>query len=334
MRSYARRLVTGLLAAEPLLRRARRRSPPGITVLMYHEVLGDDESAEAWTAVRVSELRQQIEYLKTAADILSIDEALTRGDAARPAAVLTFDDGGAGNHQHLLGVVEEARVPVTVYVATGHVESGRLYWFDRVVNALQVDEPLSLDLRDVGLGTYAVGPPSGASNWAQIQRLLVDIKAAGVERNEELAGIVEERARAAGGAVSAPLKPMTVQQIRELAACPHVTIGAHSHAHSLLTQMSPADTTADVAKSRRLLQQWTGQSVEHFAYPSGEYDARVRENVVSCGFRTAVTTEKRLWRSGCDVFAIPRMSVGRYDSASSFRLSLGGGAESVLRAQF
>lgn len=329
-----RRLLMGLLATEPLLRRARRRSPPGIAVLMYHEVLGDDAVAEAWTAVRVSELRSQIDYLKSAFDIVSIDEALTRGDAARPAAVLTFDDGGAGNHQHLLPVVEEMRVPVTVFVATGHVESGQLYWFDRVVNALQVIAPISLDLRDVGLSVYSVGPPSGANNWAQIQRLLVDIKAGGVERNDEFAGIVEERARAAGGAVRAPLQPMTVQQVRELAASPHVTIGAHSHAHSLLTQMSGADTTADVAKSRQLLQQWTGQAVEHFAYPSGEYDARVRENVVGCGFRTAVTTEKRLWRQNCDLFAIPRMSVGRYDSASGFRLSLGGGPESVLRAQF
>jgi hypothetical protein len=74
--------------------------------------------------------------------------------------------------------------------------------------------------------------------------------------------------------------------------------------------------------------------VEHFAYPSGEYDARVRENIMSCGFRTAVTTEKRLWRKGCDPFAIPRMSVGRYDSASTFKLALSGGPESVLRAQF
>ena len=334
MRSHARRLLVGLLATEPLLRRARRRSPPGVTVLMYHEVLGDDDSAEAWTAIRVSELRRQIEYLRSEVDILSIDEALTRGDAVRPAAVLTFDDGGAGNHQHLLPVLDEARVPVTVYVATGHVESGRLYWFDRVVNALQVVEPLKLDMRDVGLSEYAVGPPSGANNWAQIQRLLVDIKAAGVERNEELGTLVEERARAAGGAVRAPLQPMTINQVRELAACPHVTIGAHSHAHSLLTQMSATDAAADVAKSRQLLQQWTGQSVEHFAYPSGGYDTRVRDIVAGCGFRTAVTTEKRLWRPGCDPFAIPRMSVGRYDSASSFRLALGGGAESVLRAQF
>ena len=59
------RLLTGLLATEPL---ARRRSSPGVTVLMYHEVLGDDD-AEAWTAVRVSELRRQIEYLKSAVDI-------------------------------------------------------------------------------------------------------------------------------------------------------------------------------------------------------------------------------------------------------------------------
>jgi peptidoglycan/xylan/chitin deacetylase (PgdA/CDA1 family) len=329
-----RRLVKGLLATDLLLRRAHRRTPPGIAVLMYHEVLGDDDSIEAWSAVRASDLRRQIEYLKSAVDIMSIDEALTRGDAVRPAAVLTFDDGGAGNYQYLLPVVEEARVPVTVFVATGHVESGRVYWFDRVVNALQVVKPLSLDLRDAGLSVYAVGPPSGADNWAQIQRLLLDIKAAGVERNEELGTLVEERARAAGAAVRAPLQPMTIEQVRKLAACPHVTIGAHSHAHSLLTQMSAADATADVAMSRRLLQQWTGQSVEHFAYPSGGYDASVREIVVGCGFRTAFGTEKRLWRSGSDLFAIPRLSIGRYDSNSRLRIALAGGTESVLRAQF
>ena len=298
-----RRLLTGLLASEPVLRRARRRSPPGVTVLMYHEVLGDDDHVEAWTAIRVSELRRQIDYLKSAFDILSMDEALTRQRATRPGVVLTFDDGGAGNHRHLLPVVKEARVPVTVFVSTGHVESGRPYWFDRVMNALQVTKPITLDLEDVGLGVYAVGPPSGADNWAQIQRLLVDIKAAGLPRNDELATIVEQRAKSAGAALRAPLQPMNIQQVRELAASAHVTIGAHSHAHSLLTQMSAADTTSDVAKSRRLLQEWTGQPVEHFAYPSGEYDARVRENVMNCGFRTAVTTEKRLWRSGCDPLA-------------------------------
>ena len=62
------RVLTGLLATEPLLHRARRRSSPGVTVLMYHEVLGDDD-AEAWTAVRVSELRR--------------DEALTRNVKSR-----------------------------------------------------------------------------------------------------------------------------------------------------------------------------------------------------------------------------------------------------------
>ena len=76
------RLLTVLLATEQLLHRARRRSSPVVTVLMYHEVLGDDD-AEAWTAVRVSELRRQIEYLKSAVDILSLDEALTRNVKSR-----------------------------------------------------------------------------------------------------------------------------------------------------------------------------------------------------------------------------------------------------------
>jgi peptidoglycan/xylan/chitin deacetylase (PgdA/CDA1 family) len=327
-----RRLLTRALSSETLLQRARMRARTAITVLMYHELLADDEPAEAWTALPISSFVRQIEYLKAHFEILSIDAALERGPAERPAVVLTFDDGGAGNHRHLLPLVDQLAVPVAVFIATGQIESGRPYWFDRVMNALQVDRPVRLDLRPLGLGEYEVGPPSGAANWTRIQRLLVDIKAAGVERNDELADAVELRARQSGFAARGPLQPMSIEQVRELAQCKYVTIGAHSHAHSLLTQLPASAVAADIGHSREQLRAWTGQPVTHFAYPSGAHDASVRREVSRAGFRTAFTTEETLWRPGGDDLAIPRMGVGRYDSLDRFKLALSGGPRAVARS--
>jgi peptidoglycan/xylan/chitin deacetylase (PgdA/CDA1 family) len=326
-----RQMVMNALSSEPLLRRARARAAAAITVLMYHELLGDDQPVEAWTAIKVSEFRQQMHYLRTHFDVLSIDEALVRKPSSRPAAVVTFDDGGAGNHRYLLPLVEQLSLPVAVFVATGHVESGRSFWFDRVMNALQVDRRLEVDLRNKGLGVYTVTAPSGASNWVNIQRLLSDIKAAGVERNDELADAVEARVTEQGVRRSTPLLPMSIKQVHELASSRFVTIGAHSHTHSLLTQLPNVELVADIIRSRQLLQEWTGQSVSHFAYPSGANDARVRNEVAACGFRSAFTTAELLWQPGCDHLAIPRMGLGRYDAFSRFKVAMCGGPGPLLR---
>jgi peptidoglycan/xylan/chitin deacetylase (PgdA/CDA1 family) len=324
-----RRLVTGALSSEAIVARARRRAARSTTVLMYHELLPDDEVVEAWTVVTASTFRRQMEYVRRHYDIVSIDEALARDGGRRPAAVITFDDGGAGNHEHLLPLIDSMELPITVFVATGHVEAGRPYWFDRVMNALQVKEPVQIDLRESGLGTYAVQPASGAHNWVQVQRLLADIKLAGVARNEELADLVERLVPDHG---RKPLQPMSVAQVRELAQCRHVTIGAHSHSHSLLTQLAPAQILADIGRCRELLQQWTGKPVRHFAYPSGDHDDTVRELIRATGFATGFTTEEALWVPRCDPHAIPRMGIGRYDDFGKFRLSLSGGAGTLLRS--
>ena len=45
--------------------------------------------------------------------------------------------GHSGWLEHLAPIVEREALPVTLYVATGHVQSGQPYWFDAVVNAVQ-----------------------------------------------------------------------------------------------------------------------------------------------------------------------------------------------------
>ncbi|HTU66404.1 MAG TPA: polysaccharide deacetylase family protein, partial [Steroidobacteraceae bacterium] len=179
---FARRMIMGALANGLAVDVARKRlSNDHAVVLMYHEVVEDSADIESWTAIKVGDLKRQLDYLDRHYDIVSMDDALARqrkpGGARRPAAVVTFDDGGKGNATTLLPLVETVKLPITIYVATGHIETQQPYWFDRLINALQVESEFIVDLRSfAGLHTYTFNRVRGGDNWLEYDRLLSGIK--------------------------------------------------------------------------------------------------------------------------------------------------------------
>ena len=81
--------------------------------------------------------------------------------------MVTFDDGYAGNYRVLLPIVKSMNMPVTVFVATKHIQDQSLYWYDRLINALQGEENISLN--HLLLGKYRINQCKGAENWREIE---------------------------------------------------------------------------------------------------------------------------------------------------------------------
>ena len=326
-----RRWLTEHLAVEPILGHWRRLMlKRQAIVLTYHEVLSDAMNVEAWTVVRESELRRQLEYLKREFRVVSLAEALgimqESSDNGPPPAVVTFDDGYVGNRRCLLPLVEELEVPVTVFVSTGAVQTQERYSYNRIILALQKngDAPRSVDLRRWGLKTYQFGPRmTGERRWTRINDLLDGLKSLAPAQR---LGAVEDALRGMTDArwPGDLFRPLSVTELREMSTSPWVTIGAHSHCHSILVQLSEAQIQDSVEMSRRLLQEWTGQSVEYFAYPNGDYDQRVINAVTAAGFRCGMTVVSRPWSPSDSPFAIPRIGIGRYDTFDVFRAKVSG----------
>lgn len=318
-----RRAAAALLASPPALAMLRARALRGapVTVLCYHTLSADAGGPDAWTALRVADFRAQVAILREHYDIVPLEAALDGGPgrAGRPRAVITFDDGEAGLHRHLLPMLPEIGVPVTVYVATGQIETGRPYWFDRVMGAL-AEGPCIIDLAGEGLGRWSLPAAPGAARWAVLGGLLEALKRVDPDRREALADRIAAAHPPPPG--RPPLGPMTRGELSALAADPRVTIGAHSHCHNLLDQIPLAQAEASMERSRRLLREWTGQEVAHFAWPNGNHTAALRGAAARLGFRSAAALDNRLWRAGADRFALPRLAIGRYDAARRFRLRL------------
>ncbi len=111
------------------------------------------------------------------------------------------------------------------------------------------------------------------------------------------------------GAVSPGGDPMlTWRQIGELAGLGH-EIGAHSHTHPQLDTLSLDAMRREVAGSRAVLQDGTGQPIDSFAYPHGYSDARVRRVVRQAGFTSATSVKNALSPPDDPVFTLSRLMV-------------------------
>ncbi|MFV0492251.1 MAG: polysaccharide deacetylase family protein [Pseudorhodobacter sp.] len=305
----------------PLLRRRALRGDP-LTILCYHTLGPDTGGPDAWTVLRMADFQRQVAILRAHYDIVSLNEALEprASRKGRPRAVLTFDDGEAGMHRHLLPFVQRENLPVTVYVATGQIVAGRPFWFDRVMNACQVDRPQVLDLGDEGLGYWQFPGGDGAGRWQVLGPLLEALKEIPPSRREAIVDRIETSLPPAPP--ERRLAPMTLLQLAELADCPLITIGAHSDCHNLLDQIPIDEARDSICRSRDLLQGWTGREVVHFAYPNGNSNTAIQRATEEAGFRSATILGMALAHAGDSRFALPRLAIGRYDSPARFKLRL------------
>ncbi|MEP4805186.1 MAG: polysaccharide deacetylase family protein [Hyphomicrobiales bacterium] len=251
-----------------------------------------------------------------------MDQALENSsDKQKPLVVLTFDDGDIGLFYHLLPLVQSERLPVTVYISTGQIESGQPYWFDRIMNALQRPEKTIIDLTDHGLRSWLVGPETGVSRWAIISDILETLKSISPSGRKVL---VEKIIEQAGSAISGftPIAPMSIKQLKSLAEDPLVTIGAHSHCHNLLNQIPLDQARASIQMSRTLLETWTDQEIRHFAYPNGSHTTELQAELAQQGFISATVLDAELATLSMNRFALSRVGVGRYDTLNRFKLKL------------
>ena len=326
MKQAIKQIGRKVLTWPPLYRHFQRRAlhAQPVTILCYHTLRADNDPLESWLALRMGDFAAQVTMLQKTYDIVSLDAALRPAEKGqRPRAVLTFDDGERAMHDLLLPFVEQRQLPVTIYVATGQIESGQPYWFDRVINALQGPRRVQIDLRAEGLGQFDVGGTQGKARWDQIAPVLEALKTCPEGRRDELADkIVGQVAPQDIGLT--PAAPMTPAQLQRVATSPFVTIGAHTHGHELLDQLPLDQARASIARSQELLTTWTGQAIRHFAYPNGNYTPALMRCLEDLGFASATILEDRLAGASDPLRALPRISVGRFDALRRLQLRLVG----------
>ncbi len=281
-------------------------------------------------------LEQTVAWLRAQAiDIVSLDEMhrrLTAGDFGRRFVAITLDDGYRDNKVFAYPIFKRYAAPFTIFVPTSFPErTGKLWWL-----ALELVIARNATVTAVVDGaeqTFACATPPQKSE--AFNRIYWDLRA--VADEDELHARVDALA-ARYGIDMAPLRDelcMTWDEIRELAADPLATIGAHTVNHVMLAKASDAAAREELKVGRAALAAKLGRPVDHLAYPYGGRDivgAREFRLAAEIGYKTAVTTRPGVLfpEHREQLMALPRLSLnGQFQHMRHLKVLMSGAATAL-----
>jgi peptidoglycan/xylan/chitin deacetylase (PgdA/CDA1 family) len=120
---------------------------------------------------------------------------------------------------------------------------------------------------------------------------------------------------AVDGQATPPL--MTWADVQALPA-QGIEIGSHGLLHTKLAGASAATLRAELADSRKIIEDQLGRAVPHFCYPFGSVDVAAVDAAAEAGYSTAVTCQRGAARPDLDPLALPRLSVRQNHGPLSF----------------
>jgi peptidoglycan/xylan/chitin deacetylase (PgdA/CDA1 family) len=228
-------------------------------------------------------------------DLVSLAEAVRRIEAAeessRPFAAFTIDDGYRDNLVHAWPVFRRRNCPFTIFVAPAITDGVCELWW-RGLEAVIAGEvtiageiagrPFRYETRTDAQKQSAYGalywpvrqmPEAEQRSW---------IRRFSASHGVDLDALCRSEA-------------MTWTDLREIAADPLCTIGAHTIHHYAIAKLSREEALQEAVASRARIEQELGIRPRFFAYPYGDEGSagpRDFELIREAGFEAAVTTRK------------------------------------------
>jgi peptidoglycan/xylan/chitin deacetylase (PgdA/CDA1 family) len=239
------------------------------------------------------------------------------------AVAITFDDGYRDNLVNAKPVLARHGVPATLFLATGFINQNEPFWWDELATMILASthpvhdqqvwagENVTLDWAkpersDMAGGWRASDQPQTARQSAYLEIWRKLRRTTGEERYLAMTTL-----RRHLGTAHDPLgRPMTTDEIRDLLLDGLIQLGAHTVTHPALTLLSRMDSRREIDDSGRLCRALANEEVNGFAYPYGDMNSEVRNDVVKQGFSWACSTEPGFVDGKQpDIYALPRIAV-------------------------
>jgi peptidoglycan/xylan/chitin deacetylase (PgdA/CDA1 family) len=261
-------------------------------------------------------------------EIVSLDEAARRlkaGDGKRFVA-FTFDDGYRDTLSHAYPLFRRRGLPLTVYIPTDFPSGRGELWWLALEEIIARAEEIELCRNGALWRLPTVTPAEKWRSFGEIYWWLRNIDEATQRR---VVRTLAERYDIDMPAICRELM-MGWDEIRQLAADPLVTIGAHGKGHFAIAKLCAEKAVAEMKGSADVLERELGTRPMHFAFPYGDAtSARARDFALAkeLGVKTAVTTRKGVLFPAHRRYltALPRISLnGEYQSLAYTELYLSG----------
>jgi peptidoglycan/xylan/chitin deacetylase (PgdA/CDA1 family) len=243
--------------------------------------------------------------------VASLDEAVDQlysGSLPDNTVVLTVDDGFHSTHTLALPLLQKHACTATVYVTTYYVEHANPIFRLIVQYMFFRSTAAELVLKNV---CWAPDGVVKLSNAAESEKAMWQCIEYGERSTEEERGMISEQL---GELLLTPFGEiarskmfnlMTPKQLQALAAA-KMSIGLHTQRHSFsLDDRQLAER--EITDNRAALQRCGVTAIDHFCYPSGEFDPRQAAWLDGMGVKSSTTC-----LPGLNTPATPRHAMRRF----------------------
>jgi peptidoglycan/xylan/chitin deacetylase (PgdA/CDA1 family) len=256
-------------------------------ILMYHRI-GPKIGPLSQDRLDPQIFERQLEYFSRNFEILSLDELVVtiiqRKALPKKAIVISLDDGYKDNYSYAYPLLKKYHVPAIIFLTSGHINSRKLFWWDRVNYAVDHGKVNQLDLDE--LGNYSI--QSEVSKRQAASTIIEKFKNIPDERKNLL---IEKLINASKVDIPQSIdKDMILSwdDIKEMSSG-GISFGAHSVNHPILTQLTREQAKFEIVQSKRDIEEKLGQPVTAFSYPNGNFDLELLRLVKEIGFACAVS---------------------------------------------
>ena len=278
--------------------------PRGVSVLTYHRIQGVNRDLGG---APVEMFEQQMRWVREHCDPIAPDalvDRATRPSGAKPAVLVTFDDGYRDYHDLAYPVLKRLGIPTLMFLPTSLIDDGSLPWTDRVQWAAQSTTRPSVRLPWAHGAVVELPDTRARATLGQAARTHLKTLPDTL-RHAAIAQLVAEL----GEPPPRPREMMTWDEVRTIADL--TWIGGHSHTHPILSQLTHDGLEREITTCRDRITSQTGRTPTMFAYPNGspaDYDAETKMVLQQQGFKLAFSTTEGIAGSGTDWMAIPRIA--------------------------
>jgi peptidoglycan/xylan/chitin deacetylase (PgdA/CDA1 family) len=287
-----------------------------IVILTYHRI-GPYSVPWLQSPIITADFEKQIRYLTKTHLFLSLSKLAEylREDKNpdKNLAVITFDDGYKDNYNYAYPILKKYNIPATIFLVTGHIDSDKLFWFDKIKYLIWKTKLKKIKLDEIGNFSLK-------SRFDKLNTLyLISEKFKNIPDNkknyiiEELANIIKiEIPKSLGKKLI-----LSWEEVKEMSKG-GIEFGAHTVTHPILTQISYDQAKFEIIQSKKTIEKKLGLSVNTFCYPNGtnkDFNIELIDLLKNSGFTCAVTTIPAISPSKINLYKL-----GRLPTAWSFEV--------------
>lgn len=247
-----------------------------VSILLFHDLKG--ETAE-----------KNFNYLTKKYNVICLNDlinAIDKKDFSKippKALIITFDDGHIRNYE-MLPIIKKTKVPITIFLCAGLLNTNRHFWFKHKHNSISTSE-LKL-----------------VPNEKRLELL----SKVGFKQDKEF-----ENPQA-----------LQKQQIDEMV--PFVNMQSHTLFHPILPKCKYDVAKSEIVHSKEILEDNYGLNINAISYPNGDYSDRDIEFSKDAGYKCGITVDYGFNKANTDPFRLKRISVNDTDDLNELIVKASG----------